>query len=161
MVLIQLKGVESIFVTQFAFWNVSLTENPRKLKKMWKKNRKFLRKKIAKNRHLFFSNFCCSNIVLWVPLDLASMFFTLKLNPLGPKYSHEVTSCRKYENCSSFTLAPESIVPTIWPRVLRYGESNGVGLMSEFQSRKPKISDGDTLKPSLKPSFQMMTCEFG
>ena len=40
----------------------------------------------------------------------------------------------------------ESINPTIGAGVLRDDESNGKGLMPEFQGRNSKFSDGDTLK---------------
>ena len=45
----------------------------------------------------------------------------------------------------------ESINPTIGAGVLRDDESNGEGLMPEFQGRNSKFSDGDTLKNYLKP----------
>ena len=50
----------------------------------------------------------------------------------------------KNANCSSFTLVLESIIPTIRPGVLRDDESNGEGLMREFQGRNSKFSDGGT-----------------
>ena len=51
----------------------------------------------------------------------------------------------KNANCSSFTLVLDSIIPTIRPGVLRDDESNGEGLMREFQGRNSKFSDGGTL----------------
>ena len=54
-------------------------------------------------------------------------------------------SRQKNKNCRSFTLVLESINPTIGAGVLRDDESNGEGLMPEFQGRNSKFSDGDTL----------------
>ena len=48
----------------------------------------------------------------------------------------------------------ESINPTIGAGVLRDDESNGEGLMPEFQGRNSKFSDGDTLKRGL-PAVQV------
>ena len=45
-----------------------------------------------------------------------------------------------------FNVWIESIIPTIGPEVLKYGECNGEGLNPELESQKSKFSDWGTLK---------------
>ena len=59
MVLIQPEPKKHIFIIQIALAVEYLIENSKKLQKKGRKNRKIFRKKIVKNRDLFFSFFIC------------------------------------------------------------------------------------------------------